>query len=117
VIYKYSVLKKTTINLQKLIIMKKTIFLAAGVVALSLMSFASQTNLGVIQFDGDVISMKNTDKVTPEELDFLSKNVAGWAYCDKQSETNQCYTRNRNFPYTASLSIQNRLNDIIKKYQ
>jgi hypothetical protein len=97
--------------------MKKTIFLAAGIVALSLMSFASSTNLGVIQFDGDVISMKDTDLVTPEELDFLSANVAGWTYCDKKSETNQCYTRNRNFPYSASLDVQKRLKVIIAKYQ
>ncbi len=97
--------------------MKKTIFLAAGVVALSLMSFASSTNLGIIQFDGDVISMKDTDKVTPEELSFLSANVLGWTYCDKQSETNQCNTRNRNFPYSASLEVQKRMNLLIAKYQ
>ncbi|SEW48335.1 hypothetical protein SAMN05421841_3798 [Chryseobacterium wanjuense] len=97
--------------------MKKTIFLAAGVVALSLMSFASSNNLGIIQFDGDVISMKDTDKVTPEELSFLSVNVLGWTYCDKQSETNQCNTRNRNFPYSASLEVQKRMNLLIAKYQ
>jgi hypothetical protein len=97
--------------------MKKTVFLAAGVVALSLMSFASQNKQSIIEFDGDVISLKDTDKVTPEELDFLSKNVAGWTYCDKKSETNQCLTRNRNFPYTASLEVQAKLGNIIKKYQ
>ncbi|WP_027379989.1 hypothetical protein [Chryseobacterium daeguense] len=97
--------------------MKKTILLAAGVVTLSLMSFASSTNLGIIEFDGEVISMKDTSKITPEELDFMSANVAGWTYCDKKSETNQCYTRNRTFPYTASLEVQKKLNLIIAKYQ
>jgi hypothetical protein len=61
--------------------------------------------------------MKDTDKVTPEELSFLSVNVLGWTYCDKQSETNQCNTRNRNFPYSASLEVQKRMNLLIAKYQ
>ena len=97
--------------------MKKTIFLAAGVVALSLMSFAGSNNLGIIEFDGTVITLTDTDKVTPEELSFMIANVVGWTYCNTRSETNQCYTRNRTFPYTASFEVQKRMNLIIAKYQ
>lgn len=97
--------------------MRKTFFLAAGIVALSLMSFASSTNLGVIEFDGEVITLKDTDKVTPEELGFLSTNVEGWGICNKQGQVNECIVRVRSFPSAASFDVQERLKFIIAKYQ
>ncbi|WP_295231620.1 hypothetical protein [uncultured Chryseobacterium sp.] len=97
--------------------MKKAIFLAGGVIALSLMSFANTTNDDIIEVKGNVITVKNTEKISKEDLEFLSKNVAGWTYCDYQSEQSTCTTRNRTFPDQPTSDTTVKLNNIIKKYQ
>jgi hypothetical protein len=97
--------------------MKKIIFLAISASTLSLMSFVNSKGLGIIEFDGNIITLKDTEKVTPEELSFLSNNVIGWTICDKIADTSHCRVKDEGFPHGATAAVQNRLNAIIKKYQ
>jgi len=95
--------------------MKKLLLLASGVVAMSLMSFATSTDNGIIEVKGNHITIKDTRKISEQDLKFLSKNVAGWTSCDKQSTENQCNTRNQTFPDTPT--TQAKIEKIIAKYQ
>ncbi|WP_131701483.1 hypothetical protein [Chryseobacterium sp. FH2] len=97
--------------------MKKAILLAGGVITLTLMSFADTKNTDIIEVNGNVITVKNTEKVSKEDLEFLSKNVVGWTYCDYQSELSTCTTKNRTFPDEPTTPVLTQLNKIINKYQ
>ncbi len=95
--------------------MKKLLLLASGVVAMSLMSFATSKDNGIIEVKGNHITIKDTRKISEKDLEFLSKNVSGWTTCDTQSTSNQCTTRNETFPDTPV--VVTKIEKIIAKYQ
>ena len=95
--------------------MKKVFFATAGVLALTLMSFANNTKNDIIQVDGNVVTVKNTEKVSPEDLKFLSENIKGWEVCNYQSVSNECTTKYKVFPDEPT--TQAKIREIIAKYQ
>ncbi|MEN4760164.1 MULTISPECIES: hypothetical protein [unclassified Chryseobacterium] len=97
--------------------MKKTVLLAAGVIGLTLMSFADTKNTDIIEVNGNVVTVKNTEKISKADLEFLSKTLVGWSYCDYQSEQSTCTTKNRTFPDEPTTPVLTDINKIINKYQ
>lgn len=95
--------------------MKKVILLASGVVVMSLMSFATSKDNGIIEVNGNVVTIKDTRKISEKDLKFLSENIIGWTYCKQFSENNTCNTMNRTFP--TSTTGKAEVEKIIAKYQ
>ncbi|MBT0550956.1 hypothetical protein [Riemerella anatipestifer] len=95
--------------------MKKVILLASGVVVMSLMSFATSEGKGIIEVKGNVVTVKDTGKISEKDLRFLSENIVGWEACDYQSVSNECTTRYKVFP--DSPTTQTAIKEILAKYE
>lgn len=95
--------------------MKNLVLTSLGVIALTLMSFTGNENKEkIIDVSENAITIKNTDKVSKEDLKVLSELVAGWTYCDQQSSRDSCHSRAHTFPVTDV--ERNTVQDIINKY-
>lgn len=97
--------------------MKNIIYLSAGILAITLMSFSSNknNNTEIIEVLGKTVHVKNTQAVKAADLAYLSQNLVGWSVCDYQSISNECTTRYSNFPDNANIAAKIKL--IIAKYQ
>ena len=95
--------------------MKKVILLASGVVVMSLMSFAGNKNEDIIEVKGNVITVKDTRKVSKKDMKFLSEKIVGWTYCDRYSSSRTCETKNRTFPN--AIEERAEVEKVIAKYQ
>lgn len=94
----------------------KHIFLTViGVTSISLMSFFPTKNNDIIEVQGNIISVKQPEKLSKLDLKFLRENVEGWTYCKQYSETKNCNTMNRNFPDEPKKRLE--VKRIIEKYQ
>jgi len=97
--------------------MKNIIYLSAGILAITLMSFSSNksNNNEIIEVLGKTVHVKNTQAVKAADLAYLSQHLLGWSVCDYQSISNECKTRYSDFPDNPTISANIKL--IIAKYQ
>lgn len=95
--------------------MTRMIFALGTVVSLVLMSFVENKNEEIIMVRGKSIFVKNTEKISKEDLKFLRENVLGWQRCDYQSTSNECTTKHEFFPDDPKKDSE--IEEIIKKYQ
>jgi hypothetical protein len=95
--------------------MKKMFLLVGGIVVMSLMSFAMSKDEEVVKINGNVVTIKDTRKISEKDLKFLSTNIVGWTFCKQTSESNNCNTMNRTFPDEKSAKIE--VEKVLAKYQ
>ncbi len=79
------------------------------------MSFTGNKNEDIIEVKGNVITVKDTRKISKKDMKFLSEKIAGWTYCDRYSSSRTCETKNRTFPSTAVERAE--VEKVIAKYQ
>lgn len=95
--------------------MKKVILLASGVVVMSLMSFATNNDKGIVEINGNTVTIKDTRKISEKDLKFLSENIVGWTYCKQWSRSAECNTMAETFPDNATGKAE--IKEILAKYQ